>query len=60
MKREHLNTLIVNLYPGNKGFSIGLRMHSKSGGKQNGDVLLLMKVSLNKVRINITDLSSVD
>ncbi|GFG32169.1 hypothetical protein Cfor_09697 [Coptotermes formosanus] len=32
VKREHLNTLIVNLYPGNKGYSIGIRMHSKSGG----------------------------
>jgi hypothetical protein len=60
VKREHLNTLILNLYPGNKGFSVGLRMHSKSGGKQNGNVLLHMKVSLNKVRINITDFRSVD
>jgi hypothetical protein len=58
VKREHLNTLIVNLYPANKGYSIGIRMHSKSGGKQNGDILLLTKVSLNKVRINVTDLRS--
>lgn len=29
MERENLNTLIVNLYPGNKGYSLSLRLQGK-------------------------------
>ena len=29
VQRDNLNTLIVNLYPGNKGYSLSLRLQGK-------------------------------